>query len=323
MNNEPLVSVCVLAYNAAEYVIETLESIKAQTYNNIELIVSDDFSSDNTVHLCKIWLDENGSRFTRTELITVEENTGVTANCNRALDASTGKYWKCIGSDDLLTNDAVEKCVNFLENNPEKEFIFGNQYKFSGDFRTAEFNEDKLGFRFTCCNEKISAKQQLNFLTKIFFGCAPSSFSTTEVLKRVGGFDSRFPYQEDGPMYIKLTKHGVKLWYFDDFLVYRRVHSESIMHKKKTDALLLDVTVKSILNPSSAASYAMYENSSYIWKQCYKFLMFLNRKIIENGNSNKSTKALFYNWIRRLFSPYKFYVIYMLCRERISEKIHS
>lgn len=69
----PLVSVSVITYNSAKTVIETLDSIKAQTYQNIELIVSDDCSTDNTVEICRDWLTKNEKRFVRMELITVEK----------------------------------------------------------------------------------------------------------------------------------------------------------------------------------------------------------------------------------------------------------
>ena len=59
----PLVSAVIITYNSAKYVIETLDSIKAQTYQNIELIVSDDCSTDETTTLVKEWLEKNGNRF--------------------------------------------------------------------------------------------------------------------------------------------------------------------------------------------------------------------------------------------------------------------
>ncbi len=54
----PLVSIIVITYNSSKYVLETLESAKAQTYQNIELIVSDDGSTDNTIEICKIWIEK-------------------------------------------------------------------------------------------------------------------------------------------------------------------------------------------------------------------------------------------------------------------------
>ncbi len=80
-----LVSIIVVTYNSSKYILETLESAKAQTYQNIELIVSDDCSTDNTVSICDRWLHENDFFFFRTKLITTTQNTGVAPNCNRGL----------------------------------------------------------------------------------------------------------------------------------------------------------------------------------------------------------------------------------------------
>lgn len=56
MMKNPLVSVIVITYNSSKYVLETLNSVAAQTYDNIELIISDDCSVDNTVEICRNWL---------------------------------------------------------------------------------------------------------------------------------------------------------------------------------------------------------------------------------------------------------------------------
>jgi alpha-1,3-rhamnosyltransferase len=76
-SSNPLVSIVVITYNSSSYVIETLESIKAQTYQNIELIVSDDCSKDKTVDVCKKWIEKNKQRFVRTELITIEKRNRI------------------------------------------------------------------------------------------------------------------------------------------------------------------------------------------------------------------------------------------------------
>ena len=64
-----LVSIVVITYNSSHYVLETLESIKSQTYKNIELIVTDDCSSDDTIFLCQNWIEKNKSNFVRTSLL--------------------------------------------------------------------------------------------------------------------------------------------------------------------------------------------------------------------------------------------------------------
>ena len=101
MNTCPLVSISVITYNSSKYVIETLDSAKAQTYQNIELIISDDCSTDNTVEICKNWINDNKERFVRTELITVKKNTGISPNCNRANNAANGEWIKEIAGDEI------------------------------------------------------------------------------------------------------------------------------------------------------------------------------------------------------------------------------
>ena len=61
--SEPLVSIIVMTYNSEKYILETLESVRAQTYKNIELLVTDDCSIDNTVELVNVWIQENKFRF--------------------------------------------------------------------------------------------------------------------------------------------------------------------------------------------------------------------------------------------------------------------
>ncbi len=102
LKETPLVSVVLVTYNSAQYVIETLESIKAQTWQQIELIVSDDCSTDKTAELCSNWIDCNKGRFSKTKMITVLQNSGIPANCNRGLRAAQGEWVKIISGDDIL-----------------------------------------------------------------------------------------------------------------------------------------------------------------------------------------------------------------------------
>ena len=91
-----LVSVVVLAYRSADTIIETLESIKKQTYPKIELIVTDDCSPDNTVEVVENWMRDNKGCLSDMKLVTTEKNTGLPSNINRGLRAATGMYYKGI-----------------------------------------------------------------------------------------------------------------------------------------------------------------------------------------------------------------------------------
>ena len=90
--NHPLISVLVIAYNSAKTIIETLDSIKKQTYPELELIVTDDCSSDNTIFITKKWIENNHGRFIRVKLVTSAQNTGISANYNRGEDECSGEW---------------------------------------------------------------------------------------------------------------------------------------------------------------------------------------------------------------------------------------
>ena len=154
-NYTPLVSIIVITYNSSKYVLETLESAKAQTYPNIELIVSDDCSTDDTVEICRNWMEENKERFVRTELITVGENTGVAINCNRGLYAAKGEWLKYIAGDDILLPHALYSYLNYLQDHPDAQVIVSD-IQFMGN-RNDVCRLDK---RFA----KLSAKKQLKYL---------------------------------------------------------------------------------------------------------------------------------------------------------------
>ena len=125
-----LVSVRVVTYNSSKTVLETLDSIKAQTYPNIELIISDDSSKDNTVEICREWLDKNGSRFARTELLTVPVNTGVSANINRSERACRAEWCKGIAGDDMLMPNCIADCMDYVAEHPDTIYLVGRMEGF-------------------------------------------------------------------------------------------------------------------------------------------------------------------------------------------------
>ena len=115
---KPLVSVIVITYNSSNYVLETLESAKAQTYKNIELIISDDGSTDTTVGICKNWINQNKERFVAVKCITTGNNTGIAPNCNRGLKEAKGEWLKFIAGDDILMDSCIERNMDFVQNSP-------------------------------------------------------------------------------------------------------------------------------------------------------------------------------------------------------------
>ena len=104
------ISIVVLTYNSADFVTETLESVWRQSFNgDLELIVADDCSTDDTVRICQAWIDSHRNRFCSAEVLTSPINTGVTANVDRACRKASGEWIKVIAGDDILMDDCIDK----------------------------------------------------------------------------------------------------------------------------------------------------------------------------------------------------------------------
>lgn len=117
---QPLVSISVASYNNAHLITETLDSIFNQTYRNIELVVVDDFSTDNSIEIINKWVAEYGHRFQHVELIQHEKNKGVCAAANSMVKNSKGDFISYIASDDTMLPDKTEKQLALLQQASEE-----------------------------------------------------------------------------------------------------------------------------------------------------------------------------------------------------------
>jgi glycosyltransferase involved in cell wall biosynthesis len=112
MKTNPLVSVIIPTYNSSKYIKETLESILNQTYSNLEIIITDDASKDNTLDIVRGYEDE------RIKILTSNKNLGISQNMNKGILASEGKYIAIMDADDWSYPYRIEKQVKLMEENP-------------------------------------------------------------------------------------------------------------------------------------------------------------------------------------------------------------
>lgn len=112
-NKLPLVSIACRVYNAEEYIAEAIESILTQTYENWELIIVDDNSTDNTYSIIKHYTDKR-IHYYRNNI-----NLGIIGNLNKVLSLCTGEYISILDGDDTYKPTKLEKQVLFLSNHPD------------------------------------------------------------------------------------------------------------------------------------------------------------------------------------------------------------
>ncbi len=226
------ICVAVTTYNSSQYVIETLESVFNQSHQEIELIISDDFSTDNTIEVVESWIDRTDvkKRFDSIQLLKVTKNTGISANCNRMLKACQSEYIKMIAGDDILFPKCLEENLNFVLENPKANIIFSKVEVYKNDFQKINLirvSPDVFPVQFM--GEEISAESQFKMLLvsdRIKF--TPSFFFKKEAIIKIGGYDEQNRLIEDYPMWLKLTKSGEKLYFFDKVTVGYRAHEKSL-----------------------------------------------------------------------------------------------
>lgn len=296
----PLVSIIIITYNSSKYVLETLESAKAQTYKNVELIISDDGSQDNTVEICQKFIIENEERFFKTKLITVQKNTGIPGNLNRGIKICCGTFVKVIAGDDILASDCIQQNIDFIGDAPDRYIIISEMQAFLDGTRPKKILEIKKPFG-NVFSGQFSSKEQNRFLIHTsFFGNAPTLFYKKELFEKVT-FDETIPLLEDYPFAINATQRGFKYHYLPRVTVMYRVREDSTYFKNN----------KEIFGSFYKAKYDFdrkyrfpYLNNLALGNERYYYQI---QKYFDEKGLNKNTKMMrsLYR-IANLANPYRY-----------------
>ena len=277
---QPLVSVVVVSYNSADTIAQTLDSIFAQSYPQIELIVSDDCSADNTVAVAQEWAATHADRFVNCVIHANPENLGVPGNLNAGIRLSHGVYIKDLAADDLLLPDCIAQSVAFCEENGcnnlcarVRPFYMDNGKKVYCD----AFLLDEAFF------QKDPAAQYPDMLVENRI-LSPTFFSTRTLLEEMGMYDPRYRFAEDYPMYLKISKSGNKLYFLDAYTVEYRISENSLSNVTTGRAVHPGYhrTTKSIFYRARFFELLKYGKFKRVLSEMRKFLC--NDLIILFGN---------------------------------------
>lgn len=221
------ITIGVMSYDQQNYIEDTLKSIINQTYQDIELLVLDDASSDRTVEKIRSLEETLRARFINYQLIVHEENSGnISVNSNELLQSAHGDYFKVLGGDDLLLPDYCTVMSSVLASDLEIGYAISDMYRVDGNYRYGqqEYNREN---RFV---NSFVPEEPCQLFDKLLYGNflpAPSALYKTGVLKQIGGFDEEFSI-EDYPMWLKLSRAGIQHKYLDKPYVLYRVNDKSL-----------------------------------------------------------------------------------------------
>lgn len=230
--NNPLVSVLIPCYNHEKYVDDCIESIINQTYDNIEVLIIDDRSLDNSYQMLMKWKDKLKERFANVLISRNSNNLGVVKTLNKMILMSKGEYIKIIASDDMLTNDCIEKMVIYSQSN-KALLYFTNAITIDADFKYSDYiNIDDIKKIETIVYKKKpldGANVTKNLLEDCYI-FAPTMFIPKSTYNNFGLYDKKY-IMEDFEYLLRVSSKGC-IKYVDEITALYRKNDDSLSRNR-------------------------------------------------------------------------------------------
>lgn len=255
----PKVSVIIPTYNRAHLIAETIRSVLTQTFQDFEIIVIDDGSTDNTDFIVSAF----PVRYLR------QENRGVSSALNKGIEIAQGEYISFLGSDDILIENALEKGVKILDAYTEVGFSFGQVYTMDKNGLVYGIVESTLWDHFAV----IEGKELIREMLSTYRIPIITTMVRRLCLDEVGGFSEEIGgIAEDLHFIVRLAKR-YNAAYIAEPLAKSRIHSESLSHNvdpRSAEKAFL-IILKEIFDDAAISPYfQQWKSKSY--SKYYRFI---------------------------------------------------
>jgi len=197
--NNPTISVVMPVYNAENYVRQAVESVLNQTYQNIELILINDGSTDNSLSVIQAYVADE-----RVKILT-QKNSGACVARNRGLNEAEGEFVKFLDADDVLYPNIIEEQLKEIQPLAENEIVFG-------DFDFID-SEGEITYEYVFNKNDLLQKDPDSFFLNNWEILISSPLHRKQLLKNVGGFDESLKSGQEQDLHFRLALSGVKFIY--------------------------------------------------------------------------------------------------------------
>ena len=217
--SEPLVSVIIPTYNAAEHIAAAIESVLTQNYRNFELMIINDGSTDNTEEIVAGFKDERIKYFR-------QENRGLAGAHNTGIKQSKGEFVIKLDSDDMMAPHFISRHIQEFEKHPEADLVYCNDYL---------IDENNKPIRVMDSPEYTDRKLLIRDLFRCGYPIVP--FRTCirkNVFGKIGFFDESLSVAEDYDMIRRFVQHGLKVQHLPEALYMRRMGFNSLSRNFNT-----------------------------------------------------------------------------------------
>lgn len=265
----PLVSVVMPAYNAEKYIEFAIESVLRQTYANLELIIIEDCSTDNTYQVIQNYQDK------RIKILKNDRNMGIAYSTNKGIGASQGEYIALLDDDDIAVENRLEMQVKYLRQHREIDILGGHSAKIDDKGKI-------IGFANTPRHNPQYIKAMLLFGNLDF--CNSTAMIRRQFVEKNHLFYRENCYgMQDFRFYMESSKVG-NISSIGNLLLYYRVHNQNETRRRKE-----------LYKKERAEAYAGFQRES-LRKSGFlldeKVLGIINRTLVESGAGCRNKEDL-------------------------------
>jgi len=296
MQDNPLVTVICLSYNHSLFVVESLQSVMNQSYKNIELIIVDDKSSDNSVEVINQWLID----FPEIQFIVNKKNLGNTKSFNKAVKFAKGEYLIDLAADDVLLKNCVALQVDKFQNSNYKNLgmVFGNAENIdeNGKFYSYYFDVNSLK---KVIDERKTGDIYLSIINSGTVMCSVSVMMKKSIFEDLKAYDENLAY-EDLDFWIRLSRN-YNIDFIDEILVQKRFLSTAMSADFNKRNSKINHSTNKILKKTISLNRNQEEDLAVQKRVHYEIILAYKNKDIELLLKNLGLK-LWIGW-RRFFKP--------------------
>jgi glycosyltransferase involved in cell wall biosynthesis len=250
----PRVTVHIPCYNYGHFLADAIDSVRAQTFQDWEAIVTDDASTDETAQVIGRQVDP------RIRSIRHETNLGNIGTYNEAIAAAAGEFFVILSADDRYLPTFLEQVIGMFAEHPEAAVVYTN-------YRRIDGSGNPLGWRPPMPHVVDGVYDELPFLLERSYIAGCSAVTRLTTLLDAGLYDARFPFTADTFLWRRLAAHG-PFGYIHDPLYEYRAHDSHMStgpdragileteHKQHLDIVLSDPSTPAEVRRASKHFYA-------------------------------------------------------------------
>ena len=236
----PRVGIGVPVYNGERYIGETLDSLLAQTFEEFELIICDNASTDRTEQICRAYAD----RDSRIRYVRNAKNLGAAGNYRRAFELCSGEYFRWANADDLFAPESLARCVQVLDQDPSVVLTYPKTKFIDERGGVISECEDGMHLQSSKASERFfQVMEKLGYVNVIYGLVRADTLRKTGLLRNFPGGDI--------PLVAELALYG-KFWEIPEFLFFRRLHPGALISHKGDVGL-----TQEFFDPSTKGKIAM------------------------------------------------------------------